>query len=172
MKKLILVLILAAPLGANADLIKVDFEAGGPGKGFGGTFPFGLDANSVLTGSFLIDSSIADGDYLFSSIVQGFTGMTGSMMWDLSNIGLGSPDIIRILGGHVVRYGFDAVSGSSSWRLHSFDTTQVRGPGSSVWACNDCNSATSSIVPVPEPGTLTLFGIGLLGLGLARRKAT
>lgn len=26
-------------------------------------------------------------------------------------------------------------------------------------------------VSVPEPGTLTLFGIGLLGLGLARRKA-
>ena len=26
-------------------------------------------------------------------------------------------------------------------------------------------------VSVPEPGTLTLFGIGLLGLGLTRRKA-
>jgi hypothetical protein len=30
--------------------------------------------------------------------------------------------------------------------------------------------AISSVLTVPEPGTLALFGLGLVGFGLCRRK--
>jgi len=39
---------------------------------------------------------------------------------------------------------------------------------SNIWFYN--SSADLSVVAVPEPGTLALFGIGLLGMGLTRRK--
>ncbi len=45
-------------------------------------------------------------------------------------------------------------------------------PGAFVTIGNDPTMNVIHSVPIPEPGTLPLFGLGLLGLGLARKKAT
>ena len=56
--------------------------------------------------------------------------------------------------------------GGSAWMLLS-------GPGGSLpghWDLNLAFGAPVTTTEVPEPGALAVFGLGLLGLGLARRR--
>lgn len=65
---------------------------------------------------------------------------------------------------HVLAY---RKPGSDSWALAFED---LPGPETD-WDYNDMVVKVESLDPVPEPGTLALFGTGLIGLaGLVRRK--
>jgi hypothetical protein len=75
-----------------------------------------------------------------------FTGNTSRLGWGISQFNSGT---IRVNFSTEMDFAFTPFSISGNLVAHADSVT---------------------VTKVPEPGTLTLLGIGLLGLGLARRK--
>ena len=65
----------------------------------------------------------------------------------------------------------DPETGALTWRLDGSRTFEFTRPsGDEEVLLVTSNTSVSGISSVPEPGTLALFGIGLAGLGLMRRR--
>lgn len=95
-------------------------------------------------------------------------------LWELSfgmtdlNLGTGA---FRVAGGTV---GSLIASTAQSW-LSSLDGSGPKGTGLAALVSNPSKPDRQDLlvqipVSVPEPGTLGLLGLGLLGVGYARRK--
>ncbi|MBB5688451.1 hypothetical protein GXW77_19900 [Roseomonas alkaliterrae] len=173
-------LALAAPRAADAALVEVTFNASGlwelePGTVPPPTPPFGTDPNPVLTGTALLDNARSGEDALLA-----FSMVTGGKTWSLASgllffsvefagdgsvrdlfIGLGGADGFLILGGEAgSRIGATLSLAQMAGGV---------GQGMVTLSCNDCLLIESRVLPVPTPAALALFGMGLIGLGAARR---
>jgi len=147
-KSTFLALVLLLPMAANADLISTSF----------GDYEF-----TTITGSF--DDVASDlmvqewwGNNPLASALRDEVGMLLGTFFFSS---IEYTPIFAVTGEVGVHYG--GFLHTSSFGV--FNAGTIGGDTSFVFTW-----AIGERVNVPEPGTLALFGIGLAGMGLARRR--
>ncbi len=147
---------------AQADLIEFDFSFVNSGSNGGGTVTGiirGLSEGTGAASSVEITGNTGGfglGEYVLGSTYNTWTVAEGLLTsFDFLSFGVynGLDSSIRL-----------TTRTEGIWSGLSQRTNSVSHPFSNF-------SATARAVSVPEPGTLLLFGMGLLGLGIARRKA-
>ena len=115
-----------------------------------GAFSFG-DAGHTITGTMTLSSVLFSGSLALLQGSLNVTGITG-----------GSPLSVYHVGGNYM------------WDMTLFGCSQSTdaSPGPAAAVSATCSVSTGEI-PVPEPGSLALFGSGLIGIAsFVRRKIT
>ena len=146
---LTLLAILLSPLAANADLLRLD----------------AISASADIGDFYIVFDDGGDGLLEWSEIVE-FSGYSVDFLDLLLDTVVGVPTIAGIS-----TFSFDPTFdiGVNDWFFTiAGDTIPVSCSGGDPFVC--WNDYSISPVTVPEPSTLALLVIGLLGLTAARRR--
>jgi len=127
-------------------------------------FHYGSGGNSSW-----VDISLTDGSLITSLdflLGDGWGGTTTNLIWEtfMGTTSTGFGDVVLTVGTSV---GWTDTSGFTSIRVAANTTNIDAFGGYQAIAIDDLRVGA---VSVPEPSTLALLGLGLLGLGLQRKR--
>ena len=160
MKRIVALLLLMAPLAANAGIIRYDFA----GMGAGGASGY-MDFD---------DSAAGPGNILGSIVGWSFT-WSGETIDDSISVLTGGTSFIVDAALNYVAGGFFCVSAGGNCDVASAPTFAFQGD---VWRMTSGGMDSgvqdgvmiSGPTRIPEPATLALLSAGLLAFGLRRRR--
>ena len=139
-----------------------------------GEDPFGMGPSPTLHGTITVDSSISG----IAGLLD-FSLTTGNRTWTTAEfVGQYSASLVYNGQGDLTGFSLDrfSVNGVGFMYIYSNNTVGVldeTGPTTALNACNGCVSiGVGTPVAVPEPATLSLLSLGLVGFGLMRRRVT